>query len=126
MSVVAYINFKGNCSEALDFYSEAFKADKSQVVKWGDAPADPNFVLPKSAKDLVMHAYMKICGGEVMFADVPPMMSVMIGDNISLLVQSKNIDELKSYFSKMKEGGTMIMDLKETKNRHLFMGCLSV
>jgi len=114
MSVIAYINFNGNCSEALDFYADVFKADKSQIMRWKDAPADPNFELPEAAKNLIMHAYLKIGGGEIMFADVPPNMSVVIGENISLLVSSSSVEEIKSYFHKIKNGGAIIMDLQET------------
>jgi PhnB protein len=49
-----------------------------------------------------------------MLADVPPNMPVVVGDNISLTVMSKSIEDLKFYFEKMKDGGTIIMDLQET------------
>lgn len=36
------------------------------------------------------------------------------GNNISLAVVNKNMDEIKSIFNKLKEGGTVVMDLQET------------
>jgi len=114
MSVVAYVSFNGNCEEALDFYAESFKTTKTEIMRWKDAPADPNFELPDSARELVMHSFLNICDGEVMFSDVPPNMPVTIGDNIGLTVISKSIDDIKYYFDKVKNGGTIIMELQET------------
>jgi PhnB protein len=36
------------------------------------------------------------------------------GNNISLIVSSKDIDEITSIFNKLKINGTIMMDLQET------------
>jgi PhnB protein len=49
-----------------------------------------------------------------MFSDVFPGMPFVEGNNISLTIASKNLDEIKSLFHKLQEGGTIGMELQET------------
>ena len=114
MPVQAYINFNGNCREAVEFYAEVFKTEKPQIMLYGDAPSDEGFPLTEETKNLVMHTTLKIKGSTVMFSDVPPGMPFVAGNNISLIIDSKDMDEIKSMFNKLKAAGTVGMDLQET------------
>ncbi|MDO7785900.1 hypothetical protein P6N53_01490 [Desulforamulus aquiferis] len=55
-----YINFNGNCREAVAFYAEVFAAEKPQIMTLGDTPACPEFSIPEEAKNLVMHTRLNI------------------------------------------------------------------
>ncbi|WP_319507599.1 VOC family protein [uncultured Methanolobus sp.] len=114
MSVVAYINFDGNCREAVEYYAGVFGTEKPQIMSFKDAPADIGFPVTEETKDLVMHTSLDIEGGTVMFSDVPPGMALSIGNNIGLLITSKNMDSIRSMFNKLKADGTVGMDLQET------------
>ena len=114
MAVNVYLNFNGNCREAVEFYAHVFETEKPEIMTFGDAPPNPEYALPEEAKDLVMHTRLDISGSNVMFSDVFPGWPFVQGNNISLAVVSKDIDEIKSVFSKLKEGGTVGMDLQET------------
>jgi PhnB protein len=114
MAVQAYINFNGNCREAVEFYAEVFGTEKPQIMLFGDTPPDEGFPLTEETKNLVMHTFLEITGSTVMFSDVPPGMPLVVGNNISLIITSKNMDEIKSMFTKLKVDGIVIMDLQET------------
>lgn len=114
MSIHVYINFNGNCREAVEFYARVFKTEKPQIMTFGEAPPNPEFSLPETAKNLVMHAQLNINGSRVMFSDVFPGMPFVAGNNISLTYVSTNIDVIKSIFDNLKEGGTVDMELQET------------
>ncbi|GBF33903.1 PhnB protein [Desulfocucumis palustris] len=114
MAVQVYINFKGNCREAVEYYSEVFGTEKPKIMLFGDMPPDPGFPLTEHTKNLVMHTFLNIKGSMVMFSDVPPDMTFVAGNNISLVVSSKDMDEIKSIFDKLKAGGTVGMELQET------------
>jgi PhnB protein len=114
MSINVYINFNGNCREAVEFYAKVFGTEKPKIMSFGDTPPNPEYPLPEEAKNLVMHTRLDIDGSTVMFSDVFPGMPFVEGNNISLSYGSKNIDEIKSLFSKLKEGGKVGMDLQET------------
>ncbi len=114
MPVNVYINFNGNCREAVEYYTQVFGAEKAQLMTFGEMPPNPEFSLPEEAKNLIMHTQLTINGSNVMFSDVFPGMPFIPGNNISLTIVSKNIDEIKAYFSQLKEGGTVGMELQET------------
>jgi PhnB protein len=114
MAVDVYINFNGNCREAVEYYAQVFGTEKPQIMTFGETPPDPNFPLPEEAKNLVMHTRLNVLGSNVMFSDVFPGMPFVAGNNITLAITFKDIDEIKSLFNKLKEGGTVGMDLQET------------
>jgi PhnB protein len=114
VAVDVYLNFNGNCREAVEYYAQVFGTEKPQIMTFGETPPDPDYPLPEEAKNLVMHTRLNINGSNVMFSDVFPGMPFVVGNNISLAVVSKNLDEIKSFFNKLKDGGTVGMDLQET------------
>jgi len=114
MSIDVYLNFNGNCREAVEFYTMVFGAEKQKITSFGDMPPNPKFPLPEEAKNLVMHARLNLTGSKVMFSDVFPGTPFVEGNNISLAIVSKNIEEIRSIFSKLKEGGVVSMDLQKT------------
>ncbi|QYR23769.1 VOC family protein [Paenibacillus sp. sptzw28] len=114
MAINVYINFNGNCREAVEYYAQVFGTETPQIMSFGDTPPDSNFPLPEEAKNLVMHTRLDINGSIVMFSDTFPGMPFVQGNNISLAIGSKNMDEIKSLFHKLKEGGTVGMELQET------------
>lgn len=114
MSVKTYINFNGNCSEAVNFYAEVFGSEKPQVMLFGDMPSKEGTPLTEKEKNLVLHAEVKIKDTSIMFSDILPGMSLVVGNNISLVINSSDIDEIKVIFNKLKVGGTVVMELQET------------
>lgn len=114
MAINAYINFDGNCREAVAFYAEVFGTEKPQIMTFGDSPTEPDFEIPEKMKNLVMHTQLNICESIVMFSDTFDGMPYVVGNNISLTIVIENVDEIKSIFNKLKEGGTVGMELQET------------
>ena len=114
MTVEVYLNFNGNCREAVEFYAKVFDNENPQIMAFGDSPPDPNFQLPDEAKDLVMHARLTISGSRVMFSDVFPGTPFVQGNNVTLSITSENEEELTSWYHQLKEGGKVHMELQET------------
>lgn len=114
MSIGLYINFNGNCREAVEFYSSVFGTEKPKIMTFGDVPPNPEFPQRDEIKDLVMHTQLQICGSTIMFSDVPPDVTLNTGNNISLVINCNSMEEIKSLFQKLKEGGEVEMDLQET------------
>jgi PhnB protein len=114
MSVDVYVNFNGNTREAVEFYAQVFGTEKPNIMTFGEAPPSPEFPLPEEAKNLIMHTRLNIDGSNVMFSDVFPGMPFVVGNNISLSIVNNNEEAIKSWFNKLKEGGTVTMDLQET------------
>lgn len=114
MGLDVYINFNGNCREAVDFYSKVFNVPKNQIMTFGEMPHDPNFPMPESSKNLIAHTYLNIYDSMTMFSDTFPGYPLTVGNNMSLIITTNNIDEIKSLYNKLKEGGSVEMELQET------------
>lgn len=114
MAIGVYINFRGNCRDAVEFYAEVFGTEKPKIMTFGDAPPNPEFALAEETKNLVMHTQLNIKGTNIMFSDTPTDMPFIAGNNISLVIGSKDIEEIKSLYNKLKEGGNVMMELQET------------
>lgn len=114
MAVDVYLVFNGNCREAVEFYAKVFKTEAPQIMTFGESPPNPEYQLPEEAKNRVMHARLTIDGSNVMFSDTFPGQPFVEGNNITLALISKNIDDIKSWYEQLKDGGTIGMELQET------------
>jgi PhnB protein len=114
MSIQAYIYFNGNCREAVEFYANVFQTNQPQFMLYGDFHGESDFEHNEADKKLVMHTNLIISGSMVMFSDVHSGMPFIQGNNIGLTVLSKDENEIRSVYEKLKEGGTIIMEPQET------------
>ena len=114
MAVDIYLIFEGNCRGAVEFYSKVFNTEINQLTTFGDSPQHPDYQLPEEAKDLIMHARLDISGSNVMFSDTFPGQPYVVGNNVTLALLSDNMDDLKTWFEQLKDGGTVEMELQET------------
>lgn len=113
MALGIYLIFNGNCREAVEFYSEVFGTVSDEIMTFGDHPSS-DYPLSEEEKKLIMHTSMRISGDLIMFSDAFPGSPVTVGENVSIMVTSKDMEELKAQFHKIKEGGRVEMDLQET------------
>ncbi len=114
MVVTVYINFNGNCREAVEFYAEVFNTEKQEIMTFAEMPPDPEFEVPEEARDLVLHTSLDINGSTIMFSDILPDTTFITGNNISLTVMTTSVEETEKLFDRLKEGGNVEMELEET------------
>jgi len=114
MAVEVYLNFNGNCREAVAFYEGVFNTDKAEIMTFGETPQNPDYPLPEEAKDLVMHTRLIVFGSRIMFSDTFPGMPFSTGNNVTLAVVSDDEEKMRQAFDKLKEGGNVRMELQET------------
>ena len=122
MTIQCYINFKGNCREAVEFYSKVFEAPTT-IMTFGDMPPDPTFPVSEELKNQVMHATLNLEGNELMFSDVLPEMPFQCGNNITLTLNGKDPEMLTKWFQGLSEGGKIEMPLEPTFWSELY-GCV--
>jgi PhnB protein len=109
-----YINFDGNCREALEFYAKVFGSEASDIMTYGQMPPDPSFPIPEKDKEHVMHSTMPIFGCNIMFCDVPSDMPLTKGDNINPTLSSDDKAEIQRVFAALADGGEVLMPLENT------------
>ena len=114
MSLEVFINFNGNCREALDFYAEVFKTSVDGLMTFSDAPATDGYSPPEPDKDKVMYANLNIGGSNVMFSDVPEGMPHNKGNNIVLTVKVTERAEVERLFSALNTNPNPHMPPQQT------------
>jgi PhnB protein len=104
-----YLNFKGNARDAMEFYQGVFGGTLNiSTFAEFHASSDP------SEDDLVMHADLEASGGiRFMGADTPNRMEFKPGTNFSMSLSGEDESELRGYFEKLSEGGTVTMPLEK-------------
>jgi PhnB protein len=114
MSVEAYINFGGNCREAVLFYAEVFGTAPPQFMTFADGDITGAPPLSEEQKSLIMHTDLTIAGTRIMFSDTFPGMPLVVGNNISLTYISKDMAEQRRLFDVLKVGGRVEMEMGKT------------
>jgi PhnB protein len=114
MKLEMFINFNGNCREAVEFYAKVFKSEVGNMMTYGEAPPDPNYTPNEADNDRVCYAGVPIGGMTVMFMDMPSGMPLTVGDNINPTVSMDDKDEVTRIFSELSESGEVFMPLQKT------------
>jgi PhnB protein len=114
MKLELFINFNGNCREAVKFYAKVFKSEVSNLMTYAQAPFDPNCPISKSDKDKICYAGVRIGDLTVMFCDMPACSPIVMGNNINPTVSMGDKEEVKRVFDELKDGGEVFMELQQT------------
>jgi PhnB protein len=107
-----YITFMGNCEEAFNFYRQVFGGDFQFIGRYKDiTPSDrQNF---KDADDKIMHVSLPISKETILMGCDSPDETVL-GNNISLSIDTDNRDEADRIFTSLSDRGHIKMAMNET------------
>ena len=104
-----YISFRGTAREAMEFYQSVFGGEL-------DLSTFSDFSMPGTAEDeanLIMHGQLEAPGGLVLMgADTPRSMELAEGSSITISLSGDDETELRGYWDKLAEGGTVTMPLE--------------
>jgi PhnB protein len=103
-----YISFAGDAREALEFYTSVF-GGTLRLNTFGEFGADDS---PEA--DKIMHGQLENDSGFVLMgSDTPPGMEHNPGDNISVSLSGDDAAELRGYWDRLSDGGTVSMPLEK-------------
>lgn len=111
MPVNPYLIFDGNTREVVQYYVQVFGLEEPQFMTFGSMPSDN---LPPGTEDLIMHTYIELAGSKLMFSDNFPGSPYQQGNNITLAYVSNDEAAIRDAFGKLKEDGSVDMELQET------------
>ena len=103
-----FINFDGECAEALDFYENAFGSSVENVLKYSDTPSSEDYTVPEADKDRIMYAGIPMGNMTMMFMDLPSGSSFTKGNSISPTVSFENNEDVQRVFEALSEGGIVL------------------
>lgn len=108
-----YLHFHGNCLEAFQHYQRAFGGEFQMLMRYGEMPgADPN----QSGSQGIVHIALPMPEGlHLQGSDFPPGMEhAVIGNNFTIVVNTKTEEESRRIFEILSEGGQIITPLEPT------------
>lgn len=114
MRLEMFINFDGNCREAVEFYATVFQSEVGNLMTYSDVPSDSAHPISEADKDRIMYAGISIGSMTLMFMDMPSDFPLTKGDNINPTVSTDNKDEAARIFNELKDGGEVYMELGQT------------
>lgn len=113
-----YISFQNDARQAMEFYKDVFGGDLTMNT-FGEY-GDPN----APGADGIMHGQLKTDSGfTLMGADTPPGMQRNPGDNITISLSGDDEQELRGYWDKLSQGGTVTIPLEKQMWGDLFGQC---
>jgi PhnB protein len=103
-----YISFKDDARQALEFYKDVFGGDL-RMNTFGEFGQQDS---PDA--DKIMHGQLDTPKGfTLMASDTPAGMQRNPGDNITVSLSGDDADELRGYWEKLSDGGTVTMPLEK-------------
>jgi PhnB protein len=109
MKLYPYLNFNGDCEEALHFYKNAFEGEIIQLGRYGESPMKS----PEEIKDKIIHGRLKFGDVILMASDVMNKDQFNRSGDISLSLECETAEQLEQVFTKMSEGGKVTMPLQD-------------
>ena len=113
-----YISFRNNARQAMEFYKDVFGGTLT-LNTFGEY-GDPN----APGADGIMHGQLNADSGfTLMGADTPPGLETNPGDNITISLSGDDEQELRDYWDKLSQGGTVTVPLEKQMWGDLFGQC---
>ncbi len=121
MKVNTYLNFPGNCEEAIGFYEQHLGAKVVAKSKFSDMSSmgAPENLPPGLNRDGIMHARFTLGDTVVMASDGPPE-RVQPMRSAYLTLSVDNNEEAERIYKALTEGGEVFMPMGEMFFAHRF------
>ncbi|HTC34404.1 MAG TPA: VOC family protein [Bryobacteraceae bacterium] len=106
--IFTYLNFDGNCREAMQFYAKCLGAEL-QLSPFSDMPGNT----APEAKDRIVHARLAKGSSLLLASDTQPGMPFQQGSNFSVSVQCESVQEIDTFFAAFSAKGAVAMPLQD-------------
>jgi PhnB protein len=114
MYLQPYLDFNGQCEDAIEFYKKALGARVEMLMRFKDAPKGAMQECASSATaEKIMHATLKV-GHSIMMASDGRCTGKASFSGISMSLSVGSDDEATQRFNALSEGGQIMMPLAKT------------
>ena len=110
-STITFLQFDGNCNNALEFYQDVFSANVTEKVTLGEAELAKN----ETEAHLIMYSMFML--GEQKFGacDISDDTQLIVGNQMSIWLEIDTKDSIHNLYSDLKNKGcTVITDLADS------------
>ena len=111
MNFNPYLNFNGNCAEAMAFYAEVFGGEVTFIQTFGESSMAED--MPPAMHELVMHASLRI-GDRIVMASDDPSGKYELPRGIHVQTGFPDFTEAQRIFNALAVGGEVTMPFEKT------------
>jgi PhnB protein len=115
LQIRPYLNFQGECQEAIDLYTRAFEAELIELMRFSDIPqsADSPMQLPDDQKSWIVQATMGFGGNLIRLSDCPGELNDARSERVAIVVECAT-EKVKRAFTALAEEGRVGIPLQRT------------
>ncbi len=115
MQIRPYLTFKGNCQEAIELYTRAFKTEVSEIMRFSDIPQSPGnpMLIPDSQSNWIVQATIRFGDNFMRLSDCLGELNDAPSERLAIVVECR-IDEVKCAFAALSEEGKVGIPLQQT------------
>lgn len=110
MNIIPYLDFNGNCEEALHRYKEIFNGEIVYLQRFKEGP---EMGIKEEHLNRIMHAQLKIDDLVLYMSDTFPESEHPAGSKISLNLSMDNLEKMKKIFDALSNKGQITMPLEK-------------
>ena len=114
MQVQPYLSFYGQAEAALKFYEKALGAKTMFMMRFKDAPPNPDYPVTPEVADKIMHASFTIGDSMLMCSDGDCRNTSGTHSGYALSLNPATVDEGKKLFDALAEDGNVTMPFHKT------------
>jgi PhnB protein len=107
----SYLTFNGNCREAMTFYQECLGGHLT-FQNVGESPLSDK--MRQQMKDCILHSTLSKEGFVIMGSDMTPETGLIKGNSVSLMLNCSSEENIRTFFNKLSNGGTVKHPLENT------------
>ena len=110
-----YLTFNGNCEEAFLFYKSVFGGEFLFLGRYKDVPPTEKQIFQPESEDKIMHVSLPISKETILMGcDNAQSQGTVVGDNISLSIDTDSKEEANQLFAALSVGGKIEMQMDQT------------
>lgn len=115
MQIRPYLSFYGECQEAIELYTRAFKTEVSEIMRFSDIPpsSDNPIELKEDQKDWILQATIPFGDNFMRLSDGFREINDVSTERIGIVVETSE-DIVSNAFEVLSEEGKIDMPLQET------------
>jgi uncharacterized glyoxalase superfamily protein PhnB len=111
VSMSTYLNFNGDCAQAMHLYADVLGGHIDMMMAFDESPAKDH--VPEEWQEKIMHSQLSVGKWKLMGSDAPPgVYNKPQGLNVQMDVDS--VESAERIFASLAEKGTVVMPMAQT------------
>jgi PhnB protein len=113
-NIKCYLNFNGECRDAMNFYKDCFGGEL-ELITFEGSPMAAKMPTAAAAQG-IMHSTLKMSNGTSLMASdgMPGQESASGGGQVTLYLESESLEQQQQYYDALSQGGNITMPLEDT------------